>query len=76
MRCTKKDFGRYHVSEPPVEHLRDPLYKTEREIMKVRRLRILSALFGVFLPSCYASPATSQDMDVVNVLCKLLAMLV
>uniref|UniRef100_A0A0D9XW51 Uncharacterized protein n=1 Tax=Leersia perrieri TaxID=77586 RepID=A0A0D9XW51_9ORYZ len=35
MRCTKKNFGRYHVSEPPVEHLRDPLYKTEREIMKV-----------------------------------------
>ncbi|WVZ54872.1 hypothetical protein U9M48_005616 [Paspalum notatum var. saurae] len=35
VRCTKKDFGRYHVSEPPVEHLRDPLYKTEREIMKV-----------------------------------------
>ncbi|WVZ54873.1 hypothetical protein U9M48_005617 [Paspalum notatum var. saurae] len=34
-RCTKKDFGRYHISEPPVEHLRDPLYKTEREIMKV-----------------------------------------
>ncbi|XP_020406967.1 uncharacterized protein [Zea mays] len=34
-RCTKKNFGRYHVSEPPVEHLRDPLYKTEREIMKV-----------------------------------------
>lgn len=35
VRCTKKNFGRYHVSEPPVEHLRDPLYKTDREIMKV-----------------------------------------
>ncbi|XP_006662657.1 PLASTID TRANSCRIPTIONALLY ACTIVE protein 6, chloroplastic-like [Oryza brachyantha] len=35
VRCTKKNFGRYHVSEPPVEYLRDPLYKTEREIMKV-----------------------------------------
>ncbi|CAL4897248.1 unnamed protein product [Urochloa decumbens] len=35
VRCTKKDFGRYNVTEPPVEHLRDPLYKTEREIMKV-----------------------------------------
>ncbi|XP_066340703.1 PLASTID TRANSCRIPTIONALLY ACTIVE protein 6, chloroplastic-like [Miscanthus floridulus] len=35
VRCTKKNFGRYHVSEPPVEHLRDPLYMTEREIMKV-----------------------------------------
>nr|CAB3490707.1 unnamed protein product [Digitaria exilis] len=34
VRCTKKDFGRYNVTEPPVEHLRDPLYKTEREIMK------------------------------------------
>ncbi|CAM0152197.1 unnamed protein product [Urochloa decumbens] len=35
VRCTKKDFGRYNVTEPPVEHLHDPLYKTEREIMKV-----------------------------------------
>ncbi|KAB8116334.1 hypothetical protein EE612_057384 [Oryza sativa] len=36
LRCMKKKiFGRYHVSEQPVEHLRDPLYKTEREIMKV-----------------------------------------
>ncbi|XP_047071788.1 PLASTID TRANSCRIPTIONALLY ACTIVE protein 6, chloroplastic-like [Lolium rigidum] len=35
VRCAKKNFGRYHVSEPPVEHMRDPLYKTEREIMKV-----------------------------------------
>ncbi|PUZ62701.1 hypothetical protein GQ55_3G006800 [Panicum hallii var. hallii] len=35
VRCTKKGFGRYNVTEPPVEHLRDPLYKTEREIMKV-----------------------------------------
>ncbi|XP_062204684.1 PLASTID TRANSCRIPTIONALLY ACTIVE protein 6, chloroplastic-like [Phragmites australis] len=35
VRCTKKNFGRYYVSEPPVEQLRDPLYKTEREIMKV-----------------------------------------
>ncbi|KAK1629305.1 hypothetical protein QYE76_003620 [Lolium multiflorum] len=33
VRCAKKNFGRYHVSEPPVEHMRDPLYKTEREIM-------------------------------------------
>ncbi|PWZ32362.1 hypothetical protein Zm00014a_033323 [Zea mays] len=33
-RCTKKNFGRYHVSEPPVEHLRDSLYKTERDVMK------------------------------------------
>ncbi|TKW07898.1 hypothetical protein SEVIR_7G337900v4 [Setaria viridis] len=29
VRCTKKDFSRYNVTEPPVEHLRDPLYKTE-----------------------------------------------
>ncbi|OEL28306.1 hypothetical protein BAE44_0010674 [Dichanthelium oligosanthes] len=35
VRCTKKDFGRYNVTEPPVERLRDPLYKTEREVVKV-----------------------------------------
>lgn len=35
VRCAKKNYGRYNVTEPPVEHLRDPLYKTEREIMKV-----------------------------------------
>ncbi|XP_062203101.1 PLASTID TRANSCRIPTIONALLY ACTIVE protein 6, chloroplastic-like [Phragmites australis] len=35
VRCTKKNFGCYNVTEPPVEHLRDPLYKTEREIKKV-----------------------------------------
>ncbi|KAG2481573.1 hypothetical protein PVAP13_J684101 [Panicum virgatum] len=29
VRCTNKDFGRYNVTEPPVEHLRDPLYKTQ-----------------------------------------------
>ena len=34
------------MTEPPVEHLRDPLYKTEREIMKVYMLIILSALFS------------------------------
>lgn len=35
IRCTKKHFGSYNVTEPPIDAPRDPLYKTEREIFKV-----------------------------------------
>lgn len=35
IRCSKTDFGSYNVTEPPIDAPRDPLYKTEREIMKV-----------------------------------------
>ncbi|ONK57608.1 uncharacterized protein A4U43_C09F2230 [Asparagus officinalis] len=35
IRCSKTDFGCYNVTEPPIDAPRDPLYKTEREIMKV-----------------------------------------
>ena len=73
MRCTKKDFGRYNVTEPPVEHLRDPLYKTEREIMKVYMLIILSALFSFSPPLIfyYASFCQKPKVDLANVLCNL-----
>ncbi|CAA6667707.1 unnamed protein product [Spirodela intermedia] len=35
IRCAKSDFGCYNVTEPPIDAPRDPLYKTEREILKV-----------------------------------------
>ncbi|CAA0813404.1 plastid transcriptionally active 6 [Striga hermonthica] len=35
IRCAQSDYGRYNVTEPPVDALRDPLYKSERQIFKV-----------------------------------------
>ncbi|GER38739.1 plastid transcriptionally active 6, partial [Striga asiatica] len=35
IRCAQRDYGRYNVTEPPVDALRDPLYKSERQIFKV-----------------------------------------
>lgn len=35
IRCAKSNFGCYNVTEPPIDAPRDPLYKTEREIIKV-----------------------------------------
>lgn len=35
IRCAQSDYGSYNVTEPPIDAPRDPLYKTEREILKV-----------------------------------------
>ncbi|KAL9255056.1 PLASTID TRANSCRIPTIONALLY ACTIVE protein 6, chloroplastic-like protein [Drosera capensis] len=35
IRCAMSEYGGYNQTEPPIEALRDPLYKTEREIFKV-----------------------------------------
>ncbi|XWS23681.1 hypothetical protein CRYUN_Cryun28dG0035800 [Craigia yunnanensis] len=35
IRCAKSDYGCYNVTEPPIDAPRDPLYKSEREIMKI-----------------------------------------
>ncbi|XP_077224677.1 plastid transcriptionally active 6 [Tasmannia lanceolata] len=35
IRCSKSDYGCYNVTEPPVDAPRDPLYKSNKEIMKV-----------------------------------------
>ncbi|PON91558.1 Plastid transcriptionally active protein [Trema orientale] len=35
IRCAKSDYGMYNVTEPPIDAPRDPMYKSEREIMKV-----------------------------------------
>jgi len=49
------------VSEPPVEHLRDPMYKTEGDYEGM--LRILNFLFSYFFfpPPYKLLSATSQD---------------
>ncbi|XP_042423945.1 PLASTID TRANSCRIPTIONALLY ACTIVE protein 6, chloroplastic-like, partial [Zingiber officinale] len=36
IRCAKSNFGSYNVTEPPIDAPRDPLYKTERKIMKIK----------------------------------------
>ncbi|XP_062084013.1 PLASTID TRANSCRIPTIONALLY ACTIVE protein 6, chloroplastic [Humulus lupulus] len=35
IRCAKSDYGCYNVTEPPIDAPRDPLYKSDREILKV-----------------------------------------
>ncbi|XP_073036779.1 LOW QUALITY PROTEIN: PLASTID TRANSCRIPTIONALLY ACTIVE protein 6, chloroplastic [Primulina eburnea] len=35
IRCAQSDYGCYNVTEPPVDALRDPLYKSEKEVLKV-----------------------------------------
>lgn len=35
IRCAKSDYGCYNVTEPPIDAPRDPLYKSEREVLKV-----------------------------------------
>ncbi|RDY00220.1 hypothetical protein CR513_16625, partial [Mucuna pruriens] len=34
IRCAQSDYGSYNVTEPPIDAPRDPLYKTEREVLK------------------------------------------
>ncbi|GAB4844200.1 PLASTID TRANSCRIPTIONALLY ACTIVE protein 6, chloroplastic [Ancistrocladus abbreviatus] len=35
IRCAKSDYGCYNVTEPPIDAPRDPMYKSEREVLKV-----------------------------------------
>ncbi|XP_060198310.1 PLASTID TRANSCRIPTIONALLY ACTIVE protein 6, chloroplastic [Lycium barbarum] len=35
IRCAMSDYGCYNVTEPPIDAPRDPMYKSEREVMKV-----------------------------------------
>ncbi|XP_039020912.1 uncharacterized protein LOC120152878 [Hibiscus syriacus] len=35
IRCAVSDYSCYNVTEPPIDAPRDPLYKSEREVMKV-----------------------------------------
>lgn len=48
IRCAKSDYGCYNVTEPPIDAPRDPLYKSEREILKVcLRIGFFSNSFGL-----------------------------
>ncbi|XP_073141775.1 PLASTID TRANSCRIPTIONALLY ACTIVE protein 6, chloroplastic [Henckelia pumila] len=35
IRCAQSDYGCYNVTEPPIDAPRDPMYKSEREVLKV-----------------------------------------
>ncbi|KAL7086180.1 hypothetical protein ACP275_14G323500 [Erythranthe tilingii] len=35
IRCAQSDYGCYNVTEPPISAPRDPMYKSEREVLKV-----------------------------------------
>lgn len=35
IRCAQSDYGCYNVTEPPIDALRDPMYKSEKEVLKV-----------------------------------------
>ncbi|XP_047330752.1 PLASTID TRANSCRIPTIONALLY ACTIVE protein 6, chloroplastic [Impatiens glandulifera] len=35
IRCAKSDYGWYNVTEPPIDAPRDPMYKSEKEILKI-----------------------------------------
>lgn len=35
IRCAQSDYGCYNVTEPPIDAPRDPLYKSEKEVLKV-----------------------------------------
>lgn len=35
IRCAQSDYGCYNVTEPPIDAPRDPMYKSEKEVLKV-----------------------------------------
>ncbi|XP_027148104.1 uncharacterized protein LOC113748756 [Coffea eugenioides] len=35
IRCAQTDYGCYNVTEPPIDAPRDPMYKSEREVLKI-----------------------------------------
>ncbi|KAL2347910.1 hypothetical protein Fmac_001910 [Flemingia macrophylla] len=38
----QSDYGSYNVTEPPIDAPRDPLYKTEREILKTQTSALMN----------------------------------
>ena len=59
IRLAKSDFGCYNVTEPPIDAPRDPLYNSEREILKViaSSLCIFTVKVLVFIQHCpHSSP--------------------
>ncbi|KAK6115599.1 hypothetical protein DH2020_007868 [Rehmannia glutinosa] len=40
IRCAQSDYGCYNVTEPPIDAPRDPMYKSEREVLKLELARL------------------------------------
>ncbi|XP_020261335.1 uncharacterized protein LOC109837487 [Asparagus officinalis] len=74
IRCSKTDFGCYNVTEPPIDAPRDPLYKTESEIMKVfltkhyRNRRANDSEFVLDFEEIYVIDSKSKSITRVKVL--------
>lgn len=49
IRCAQSDYGCYNVTEPPIDAPRDPLYKSEKEVLKVRVDSEFWCLFSLLL---------------------------
>ncbi|WOL16618.1 hypothetical protein Cni_G25406 [Canna indica] len=74
IRCAKTNFGRYNVTEPPIDAPRDPLYKTEREILKVfltkhyRNRRLGDAEFVLDFEEIYVIDSQTKSITRAKVL--------
>lgn len=53
IRCVQSDYGRYDVTEPPIDAPRDPLYKSDYEVLKASvnywRTTLHFSLFLLFI---------------------------
>lgn len=74
IRCSKTDFGCYNVTEPPIDAPRDPLYKSEKEIMKVfltkhyRNRRVNDTEFVLDFEEIYVIDSKSKSITRAKVL--------
>ncbi|KAJ8499767.1 hypothetical protein OPV22_010319 [Ensete ventricosum] len=74
IRCSKTNFGCYNVMEPPIDAPRDPLYKTEREILKVfltkhyRNRRLGDAEFVLDFEEIYVIDSKTKSITRAKVL--------
>lgn len=74
IRCSKTNYGCYNVTEPPIDAPRDPLYKTEREILKVfltkhyRNRRLSDAEFVLDFEEIYVIDSKTKSITRAKVL--------
>ncbi|XP_020101477.1 uncharacterized protein LOC109719311 [Ananas comosus] len=74
IRCSKSNFGCYNVTEPPIDAPRDPLYKTDREILKVfltkhyRNRRISDGEFVLDFEEIYVIDSKTKSITRAKVL--------
>ncbi|KAJ6820019.1 uncharacterized protein M6B38_122735 [Iris pallida] len=68
IRCSKTNYGCYNVTEPPIDAPRDPMYKTEREVLKVfltkhyRNRRISDSEFVLDFEEIYVIDSKSKSI--------------